>query len=297
MNKIFDLEKISVLYDRGENLMEYFKSGKNDGKNTTENILISYDFQSGKYIDYALKNPDHSKNYTEAIANVMNCLGEVTSIMEVGVGEATTLAHLLPKLKCSVNSVLGFDISWSRLRYGLSYLEKSNITNTELFVGDMFDIPLHDNAVDVVYTSHSIEPNGGREKEALESLYRVAAKYIVLLEPSYHFGSDKAKARMRKHGYVRTLYKTAIALGYNVSEYKLFDYIGNELNPTELIVIKKEKQNSNCQYRCPISNNTLMSNNTEYYSKDGLVVYPVISKIPCLLAEHAIIATKYSDFL
>jgi ubiquinone/menaquinone biosynthesis C-methylase UbiE len=33
----------------------------------------------------------------------------------------------------------------------------------DLVVADLFHIPFADNSVDVVYTSHSLEPNGGRE--------------------------------------------------------------------------------------------------------------------------------------
>ena len=71
------------------------------------------------------------------------------------------------------------------------------------FVGNMFHIPFADNSIDIVYTSHSMEPNGGREKEAMAELYRVAGKYLVLLEPSYELATDDGKQRMDRLGYVK----------------------------------------------------------------------------------------------
>ena len=81
----------------------------------------------------------------------------------------------------------------------------------------MFNLPLLDNSIDIVYTSHSMEPNGGHEEELLAELYRVTNNYLILLEPAYEFASEEARARMRKHGYVTNLYETAKRLGCCVS--------------------------------------------------------------------------------
>ena len=35
---------------------------------------------------------------------------------------------------------------------------------SNLVLGDMFELPLEDNAVDIVYTVHAVEPNGGKKK-------------------------------------------------------------------------------------------------------------------------------------
>lgn len=296
MTNLYDLDKIKALYEKGENIINFLKSNQKVDKNSFEHILISYDFQAGKYIDYIESNAEFSNNYTGALANVINGLEDIHSIMEIGVGEATTLANLIPKLVSKIDGVYGLDISWSRVRYGLKYLKDKNIDNAHLFIANLFDIPVRDNSVEVVYTSHSIEPNGGKEKEALESLYRIAAKYVVLLEPSYHFGSKEVKERIDHHGYVKTLHQTAIELGYNVIEYRLFDHCSNERNPTELIVIKKDVTCEPFGYMCPVTKKDLVRNKSEFYSKEGLLVYPIVSGIPCLLSDNAIVATKYSDF-
>ena len=55
-----------------------------------------------------------------------------------------------------------------------------------------------------------MEPNGGREKEALLELSRIARKYLVLIEPAYEYASEKGKERMDLHGYVKNLPDVAI---------------------------------------------------------------------------------------
>lgn len=115
-----------------------------------------------------------------------------------------------------------------------------------------------DNSIDLVYTSHSIEPNGGREEEALRELYRITKKYLVLLEPSYEFADTECRKRMKKNGYVTKLYSTAKRLGYKIVEHRLFDYSRNRLNPTGLMIIEKEAANEGkCNLVCPISHTEL----------------------------------------
>ena len=158
---------------------------------------------------------------------------------------------------------------------------------------NLFEITLLDNSIDIVYTSHSLEPNGGKEKEGLEELYRITNKYLILLEPSFEFANEEAKKRMKNHGYVTKLYETAKKLGYDIKEHRLFDYTQNPLNPTGLIVIEKmSKTSNNSNYVCPISQLELTKYNDSFlFSKEGFLTYPVLKEIPCLLKENSILAS------
>ncbi|WP_300661154.1 methyltransferase domain-containing protein [Fluviicola sp.] len=293
MEKFRQLVKIKEIYSKGENIITYLKSISGNKQNTVEDILISYDFQSGSYIKGFSQNPEFKKNYCASLTNVIERLGTFDSIMEAGVGEGTTLNFVVGNLTKKTSHVLGFDISWSRLKFAKEFLNEFNLQETNLFTANLFEIPLPDNSVDIVYTSHSLEPNGGNEKEALQELYRVTGKYLVLLEPAYEFADEPAKKRMNEHGYVTGLHATAVELGYKIIEHRLFDYSINPLNPTGIIVIEKNAENAGeIDLRCPISLTKLIKySDSLLYSKESFLAYPVIDGIPCLLKENSILAT------
>ena len=300
MKKIKQLQKIKEVYAKGGNIIQYLKSiDGNETRTTIEDIMISYDFQAGSYIKQLSENPEFKLNYCSAIARIIDKLENVDTIIEVGVGEATTLGVLAKKLNTDARKYLGFDISWSRLKFGSDFIADLNLSNVELFVANLFEIPLKDSSIDVVYTSHSIEPNGGKEEEALKELYRITKKYLILLEPSFEFANEEARNRMKHHGYVTKLYETAVNLGMNVVEHRLFDYSANPLNPTGLMIIEKQEENTNTsQLVCPITFTDLEKiNGSMLYAKESGLTYPIISNIPVLLKENSILATHmHTDY-
>lgn len=296
--KLEILSRIKEIYSTGGNIIQFLKELDGNSTNKLEDILISYDFQAGSYIEMVKNNPHYMEAYSQLIANEFEKLDiNYNSIMEVGVGEATTLVNVIKNIPHQLE-YYGFDISWSRIHYGNKYLNENNITNVNLFTGDLFNIPLTDNSIDIIYTSHSLEPNGGKEKEALLELYRVAKKYVILLEPAYEFGNEAVKKRMDAHGYVKNLVGTAKELGFNVVENRLFELYTNKLNPTQLIVIEKESKKivEKHMFHCPITKTKLKLEDDCFYSEEGLLAYPIIKNIPCLLAQNAIVATHFNDF-
>ncbi len=293
MEKFKHLQKIKELYEKDVNIMQYLKENSKNEPNDIEDILISYDFQSGSYIKGFSENPKIKNKYCSGLAKIIDKIDDIESILEVGVGEATTLKTLLRHLKNVPNNIFGFDISWSRLKFAKEFLKDFGINNVNLFTANLFNIPLLDNSIDIIYTSHSIEPNGGKEKEALEELYRVAKKYLILLEPSFEFANAKEKLRMKEHGYITNLYGSAKDLGYNIIEYRPFDFSENENNPTGLMIIEKKTNESNkSNLVCPISHTELINYNENLlYSKESFLAYPVIDNIPCLLKENSVLAS------
>ncbi|MGI4991235.1 methyltransferase domain-containing protein [Halobacteriovorax sp. GFR7] len=296
MQSKVNMAELRELYNQNVNIIQYLEKYYSHLKKT-EIIKISYDLQAGSYINYANSNKDFLDLYTGLIAKELEQF-KFDNILEVGCGEATTLKNVVKKLNTPVD-YFGFDISLSRLLYGNQYLQDLE-NNGYLFTGDLFNIPLLDNSVDVVYSSHSLEPNGGSEEKILKELYRITNKYIVLLEPTYEFADDVAKERMVSHGYVIDLYKTVCELGYKVIEHRKFETCSNPLNPTGLIIIEKDACNIDKKgeyFRCPISNYPLTRADDVYYSKNGGYVYPIISNIPCLLSDNAVLSTHYEKFI
>jgi ubiquinone/menaquinone biosynthesis C-methylase UbiE len=292
MEKYDLIVRISKLYDEGANIVQYLKSIDKRNVNSTEDILISYDFQAGSYIRYAEENPVYINNYTQAISNIVTGLLAKGSVLEVGVGEATTMANVARKLGAGF-IFAGFDISWSRIFYAKKYMSKLDVA-ASLFTSDLFRMPFANNSIDLIYSSHSLEPNGGREEEALKELYRVASNYIVLLEPAVEFASPEGKERMRKNGYITNLKNTIEDLGYNLIEYRKFEYSSNPLNPTALYVIEKNPiiDHKPIELVCPISHSPLIEGSDHFFSPVAFVSYPKIMGIPCLVTSNAVLTTK-----
>ncbi|MBI96848.1 hypothetical protein CL656_06870 [bacterium] len=294
LNIIAELKK---LYENGVNISQYLKKDIKRS-NTLESILISYDLQSGSYTEFAKNNIKYINEYSSAIGKTINGLGEFQSIMEVGVGEATIMCPLMKNISKNKNlEMYGFDLSWSRVRYSLKNSIESNL-KINLFNANLFEIPLAENSIDIVYTSHSLEPNGGKEKQALEELYRVTNKYLVLLEPDYKNATNEGRNRMEKLGYVINLSQHAKELGYEVIKDESFGISVNALNPTRLTIIKKVpfQGKQNIKYICPISKSDLDLYKNFYYSKAGGLIYPVIQNIPSFLSTSAILGSHLHKF-
>lgn len=293
-------DKLKELYAKGENISAYLRNEMGADFTKEEIIEISYDLQTGSYIA-GMQDPDYSAFkalYTQEIAKEILALCAPSTLMEAGVGEATTLCGVIQNLSSDIKS-FSFDISWSRAAYANQWLKKQNIQNATICTGNLLDIPFVDNAIDVVYTSHSIEPNGGKEEEILKELYRVTKKYLILLEPGYELASDAAKSRMDSHGYCKNLKNTAESLGFKVVKYQLFPFSANLLNPTSLLIIEKKEQIEpfhNELFACPKFKTPLAKIGGMYYSENAMSIYPVILDIPCLRIENRILASKYKEF-
>ncbi|MBM6997246.1 methyltransferase domain-containing protein [Paenibacillus sp. DXFW5] len=298
--KLKQLKDVKKLYNQQGNIIQHLRQNDGADANSTSDILISYDFQAGCYIQSYNMNPKPRNEFADKLAEVISGLGCLDSMLEAGVGEAVMLGNLLIRMESRPQAVYAFDLSWSRIKYGQQFLKSRDVHHVKLFTADMFQMPIKDNSVDLVYTVHAVEPNGGREREALIELYRIAKKYVVLLEPAFEFADEKARQRMLSHGYITNLYNTAIELGYNVIEHRLFERSLNPLNPTGLMIIEKNpeivEQNDANPLCCPITKTSLNLQGTAYYSSEGMLAYPVLEQVPCLLPQNAIVATHFNDF-
>jgi hypothetical protein len=292
--------ELQSLFQDGKNISQVLRESRGLSQNTDTIIETAYDLQTGNYIA-AMGNEKmvkHKFEYTEELTKIIKDLCEPQSILEAGIGEGITIPGVLKNLDKNIKSY-GFDISWSRIAFARQWLAKNNIHPTSLCTGNLFDIPFADNSIDVVYTSHSIEPNGGSESEILKELYRVTRKYLILLEPGYELASDEAKLRMDSHGYCKDLSGISEGLGFKVKRHELFPHSYTELNPTAITIIEK---NTECEpsphvYACPIYKTKLEVIGGALYSPEALTVYPIIDGIPCLRIENGILASKFKEVI
>ena len=290
--------EIAARFDAGDNITSVLKAASGSYENTEEIIETAYDLQAGSYIE-ALDRPGvrrHKLSYAGQIACELERLGPVSSLLEPGVGEATTLGLVIRALKETPAHIHGFDLSWSRVKKAREWLDSRGQSDVQLSVASLMCIPFADNSFDVVYTAHTVEPNGGREREALAELYRVASRYLVLLEPSWSMADGDGRARMERLGYVRHLEVHAKALGMQVIRHERFPYTPNPRNPTALTIIAKQPDAVPAvpQFVCPRFGNPVYDCGDVLYSPESMRAYPRFGGIPCLRTELGIIASALS---
>ena len=302
MKKADQVKLALETYGRGENVLKALR--QDESTNDDEAVLLSYELQSGSYtklFDGVLST--FLNEYSENVASVLGALPSFKSLLEVGVGEANLINKVCEKIDPR-NKIdkFGFDISWSRIRFAL---QNTNFTGNSinLFVANLFEIPLPDNSVDVVYSNHSLESNGGREKEMLLEMYRVARQNVVLLEPDYKSASPEGKTRMEEFGYVRDLKEHSVNLGFSVIEDRPFAQEARKLhpnglvNPTRLTIIEKTSFHRNvATLVCPATHSNLIKFKDCFFSDKSYLIFPIINEIPILLSSTAIIGTQFEVF-
>lgn len=276
--------------------MAYARRHSDTISNSDRAILIAYDLQAGSYVAGARQNTDYLSRWGRQLADLLApYIASGASLLEAGCGEATTIGAVMKAFNDSSLYSHGFDISWSRVAQGREWLAEQSITS-RLFVADLFTIPMADNSIDIVYTSHSIEPNGGREKEALHELLRVARRAVVLVEPIYELAEKAAKERMEQHGYVRNLAETAQSIGATITDYRLLPIVANPLNPSGVIVLEKNRQapilGRDFTWQCPLTDTPLQQMEDVMFSPSTGLAYPILRRIPLLCQEHAVVASR-----
>lgn len=301
-----DLEFIRQQFDSGSNVTDLLKAQLDTRHNSPEIIEIAYDLQAGEYIDFALKNKKFLDAYTDEIAGVLDEeIQPNDHLLDVGTGELTTFSYILKKLKKEMRQVSALDLSWSRLHKGRGFsrefLSTSDVV-VNTFAANMERIPFSDGAVDVVISSHALEPNRGRLRELLDELMRIARRSVILFEPYYEGASADARRRMDKLGYIKGIESTVESVGGRVLRKFPMKHVSNPLNPTFCFVIQPREDayaaNRNAgfsQFTLPGTNEVLVPRKGGYYSVKSGFYFPTLNGIPILKTESAILASALNS--
>lgn len=301
MRSAVNLRALRDDYREGRNVIHAYNARAGLDANSTEAIEIAYDLQAGQYIRNHVSEPGYYNAYTNEQAALLNSyFPDCESLLDAGCGELTNTALLFSKLD-DVQDLFAFDLSWSRVHIGLDHfrsrVDADCAGRTRAFVGEMSGIPLPDNSIDVVMTSHALEPNHGRESELLGELLRVSRRGLLLFEPSYELGDDGQRSNMERHGYVRGLIGHCERLGAEVLRHHFTDVNYNPANRTAVTVVrKKEPGIRNAPvFVDPVSYTALHFDDADrvYHSPERGVVYPTLRGIPILRDSAAVLATGF----
>ena len=101
---MFTPRQLQRLYDEGENIGQLMRREAGSTQNSEHIIEASYDLQAGSYVA-KLDDPAMARNklgYSLELASRIRSLLHPTSILEAGVGEATTLSGVVKSLGLSI---------------------------------------------------------------------------------------------------------------------------------------------------------------------------------------------------
>jgi len=294
-----DLPTIRHLYRDGINIIDHLRQQLGAGYNTEQLVEISYDMQAGSYVEFVRQHPDRINPYRQELAaHLSSCICDGDVVVDVGTGEMTTLETVASTAYARINKAYALDISLSRLIVGKRYLDQqlpeALAIKVQPVVSTLFRLPFADSSVDVVWTSHALEPNGGREREAIAELARISRRHIVLFEPSYEHNSNSGRERMDRLGYIRNLPDAISAVPGLVLESTVkIENTENQLNPTYAYICRKTEvsKQTDCELVCPLGHGRLEPRGTYIYARSSLLAYPMIEGIPVLRIDKAISAS------
>lgn len=288
-------------YRRGENVIRFLRTQFSDTLSDSDIIEVSYDLQAGSYVRNALQNRNNRSDYCQEMASLIKArTSSVNNLLDIGTGELTTLCELMDILPRDFvrEKIYAFDISWSRLSVGLEYAHAyypDVAAKIVPFVADLSKIPLPASSMDLVISSHAVEPNRGQQDLVIAELLRVAKHKLFLFEPCYEINSEAGKRRMDFHGYVKDLPDSIIRMGGSLSDLIPMKTVSNPLNPTACFIIDVDKNVSSApvNFTVPGTESYLHAVGDFLWSDDSGTCFPILSGLPVLRLKHGILATAF----
>lgn len=287
-------------FNAGENVVNTILSRFPDAKQ--EAIEIAYELQAGSYtanrdttVSLAYRREQHDL-LADRVFPRLNAHRNAT-LLDAGTGEGTGW-YGFEFGPSPVGELHAVDISLRRLDY---VQQNVALPRDHLSVvrADILNLPYWPKSFDLVVTMHAIEPNGGREHEAVNKLAGLTADLLCLFEPDYRAASPEGRARMEKLQYGLEIFQAAHALtDFDVLFEQPLSSVTNPLNPTTVICLKrKNSSKGTLRRRSPLSGLDLVRRE-DHFTEAGpgaSAIFPIISGIQCMRRSDAVMRIERSS--
>jgi ubiquinone/menaquinone biosynthesis C-methylase UbiE len=266
-----------------------------------KNVEAKYDTIAGSYIEKERKknsfiaeinndafkvNGSHFESNRYYLRKIIEHLNP-KSILEVGSGELTTFCEINKNLK--KRDLHAIDVSWSRLYLGRKYANHKKVKLSSLSSSLANELPFKNNSIDLIYTSYCLEQTPNSLIEILREFERVSKKYVILLEPSFKFGTKLSRRYIKIKGYPRNYDEVINKTNFEIILNEPLP-IKSYINGGELIILRKKNdgKKNNSKIVCPNCKNPLSKKNNFLICRNEKIAYPILDKIPLLKKSNGI---------
>ena len=146
----------------------------------------------------------------------------------------------------------------------------------------------------MVYTVHVIEQVPSLYLKIVKELVRVSSNIIILIEPSYEFGSSSSKKNIFKKGYTQIRDSDFNRLDYKLI-YRDIMELRTYINGSEIVILKKnknknknKKNNYKTEFTCPITHESLFKKGKYLSNKNKTINFQIKNSILKLCPEDRI---------
>ena len=180
----------------------------------------------------------HLYNYLDQV--IEDSSGRPIRVLEVGCGNCINVINLIEKYGDALE-ITGMDISDERIKVAKAHYGEM-LDGVEFSVASITEgLDYRDNVFDVVFSMHCLEQIAYETRDAVREMYRLASKFVVMIEPVFENGNAVQRLYLISVDYCRILLKCVEQLGYKTVENRSLEVQVSPSNQSTLLVLEKEK--------------------------------------------------------
>lgn len=290
-------ESAKATLAKGHNIVEHLTKDKGADRATA--IEIAYSLQSGTYTSYASTETAKATRLEghDIVARTVRDMG-LKTVLDCGAGEGTRWFDF-PQ---DIEKLVLLDASFHRLLYARQNIaEIPQIKTAEFTKANMLNIPFASGSFDLVFTSHAVEPNNDKDAEQIiSSMFSVAQKAVIMLEPNYRDAHPQMRTRMEKHGYAQNIWDVAHAqAGFECIEEGMLTVSPNPDNATSYMVFRRTVplEAPEATYVSSQDGRPMSRFSGGFIDDADCMAFPVFCDIACLAPEDGIFLGHNPDSL